>query len=313
MVIVSFGVLVVALYMLVAGSRYVLHSTRYFGDRFGLTSFGAGAIIVGTLTSLPDLVAAIAGQMQDASDIVVGIAVGANIADIFLIAAIIAILAKGVRVIERDLTFDIAWLVASTIALIVVLYDGSIVQSESFMLVVLFCIYLLATYALTNKPQKHEERNMVRGQSWYELTKLVLGFGLLIGGAHLAVKATLALSVAFGVATGVIGLFALALGTTLPELSVTLRAIREKESSLALGNVFGSNIFNALAVVGIPGLLGVVVPDAFTYTYGLLVLVGATTLFAFTIYSRGGLSRAEGMVYLIAYAMFIVLSAHVIA
>jgi len=313
MTAISIGVLCIGLYMLIVGSRYVLRGTQHFGNRFGLSSFGAGAIIIGSLTSLPDLVAAIAAQLQGASDIVVGIAVGANIADIFLIAAIVAVLAKGVRVIERDLTFDIAWLAASTAALIVVLYDGRLVQSESFMLVVLFCIYLLATYALTNKPSAREGNDAHRRKSRYEFVKLILGFGLLIGGAHLVVKATLALSAAFGVATGVIGLFALALGTTLPELSVTLRAIREKESSLALGNVFGSNIFNALAVVGMPGMLGVVVPDAFTYTYGLPVLVCATALFAYTIYSRGGLSRAEGMVYLIAYALFIVWSAHVIA
>lgn len=312
MTIVWFLVLIVSLGMLTKGADFVLDAAEKFGTRLGLTSFAAGAIILGSLTSLPDLVAAIAGQLQGASDIVAGTAVGANIADILLIAAIIAILSKGVQIHAKNITYDMAWLGTATAALVFVSFDRVIYMRESFLLLMLFCIYAFTTYAIAREKNASNTGSAVQKTTLRDGFRLLAGFVLLVAGAHFAVEATLELAVSFHIATGVIGLFAIALGTTLPEFFVTIRGVRNGQGSAALGNVFGSNVFNALVVVGIPGLLGPMAIDEITHSVGMFVMVLATGILIALLWRAHALSRTVGILFLCGYTVFTLIVAGMI-
>jgi len=305
-------VLLFSIGLLTKGADFVLDSAHKIGTWFGLSSFGAGAVIIGSLTSLPDLVAAFVAQLQGASDIVTGTAVGANIADILLIAAIISILARGVQIVSDDITFDVSWLLVATGALVVVMIDGVIKTGESFFLLTLFALYFLTTYAIGREKKKsgaHTEKVVLTRK---DLVLLGLGFSFLIVGAHLAVDAAINLAEIFNISTGIIGLFAIALGTTLPEFFVTIRSANGHRAPLAIGNIFGSNVFNALAVVGIPGLLGPIVSDSVTETLGVSVMVITTILFAWMVLVRKRITKTEGLLFLVGYLVFTLLAAGIL-
>jgi cation:H+ antiporter len=312
MALLWFLLLVASLAALAKGADLVLDGAHTIGTRMGLSSFGAGAIIIGTLTSLPDLMAAIAAQLKGASDVVAGIAIGANIADIFLIAALIAVITRGVKIYADDVHFDVGWLVVTTGALIFVAWDGMITGAESLFLLLFFALYWGVMYTITRENNRNNH-NHLSGNSFslHEILMLLVGFAFLIGGAHFAVEAAIRLSSAFAISTGIIGLFAIALGTTLPELFITLRSVRENalRAPLALGNIFGSNIFNALVVVGLPGLIGTIEIDPITGSVGLWTMLIATLVFAGAVLIRRRISFMEGILYLGAYVMFVIIVA----
>jgi len=306
------GALLVSFWILTKGADFVVDSAQKIGAHLGLTTFGAGAIIIGSLTSLPDLVAGLTAQIRGVSDIVTGTAVGANIADILLIVALIALISKGVQVVSDDLHFDLAWFVTATGALVWVMHDGVVRGVESFILLLMFGVYVLSTYAVARERLGHTP---VDGRTLFtkrDVFNLVLGFVFLVVGAQIAVDAAIALSGIFNIATGVVGLFALALGTTLPEFFVTIQSVRKNKASLALGNIFGSNVFNALVVVGLPGMLGAIHPDAVTASIGVWVMVASTAIFAGAVLIRKRISLFEGAFYLIAYLIFMLVVAGVI-
>ena len=267
-----FLLLIVSLAALAKGADLLLDGAHAAGSHLGLSAFGAGAIIIGTLTSIPDLIAGIVAQFKGASDVVVGIAIGANIADILLIAALVAVIARGVRIYADDVNFDTGWLLVATGALVFTAWDGIITGHESLFLLLIFALYWGVMYTVTraNNANNKNHHSQETGHlfSRREMLMLASGFALLIGGALFAVEAAIQLSEAFEISTGIIGLFAIALGTTLPELFITLQSVRQNalRAPLALGNIFGSNIFNALVVVGIPGLIGNIELDPITGT-----------------------------------------------
>ena len=134
---------------------------------------------------------------------------------------------------------------------------------------------------------------------------LILGIIGLAVGANYTIESVLKLSEIFKISTSFIAITAVAVGTSLPELVVSVRAAMKKKYELALGNVFGSNVFNVLLVVGVPALIRPLVVDELTFTIGLPFLIVATLLFVIS-----GISRRihiwEGLMYLLIYVVFIV-------
>jgi cation:H+ antiporter len=133
---------------------------------------------------------------------------------------------------------------------------------------------------------------------------LMIGIvGLAIGAKYL-IDSIVALSAILNIATGVIAITAVAFGTSLPELIVSVKAAMRRQSEIALGNIFGSNIFNVLAVVGLPGMFGTIYLDEKTLMIGLPVLAIATLLFIISGISRR-IHMQEGALFVLLYIMFV--------
>jgi cation:H+ antiporter len=126
--------------------------------------------------------------------------------------------------------------------------------------------------------------------------------GLVLGAKYL-IDALIAISAMLNIGTGVIAITAVAIGTSLPELLVSAKAALQKKSEVALGNIFGSNIFNALVVTGIPGLFGTLHLSNETYYIGVPMLVISTLLFIISGISRR-IHMWEGTFFLILYILF---------
>jgi cation:H+ antiporter len=253
------------------------------------------------------------------TDVAVANAIGSNIANTLLIVGFSAILAKKLVINKNLIDLDLPLLAIATALFLGAVIDGVVTFGEGIVLLIGYGIYmaytifykenvdseLLESVAVPKKSAKRKLVTAVRPRiGLKDLILLVLGIGGLIMGAKYLIDALVNLSSLLNVATGMIAITAVAVGTSLPELLVSAKAALRKQSEVALGNIFGSNIFNALAVVGVPALFHTLSVDAQTMVIGVPVLGVATGLFVIS-----GISKQihiwEGLLYVMVYVLFI--------
>lgn len=313
-------IFIASLALLVKGADWLLESAERIGLAMGLSSFVVGVVIVGLGTSFPEIVSAVAAVMKGVTEIVAANAIGSNIANILLVVGLSAIVGGRLSVTKDLIDLELPLLAGSTLLFAAVAFDGYISFGESALLVVLFFVYFAYTLFSSNTensqktlPSRGDRREEVAldGKkprkvifSWRDGFWLVLGITALSIGAKYLIDSVVELSSLLGIGVGVISLAAVALGTSLPELLVSVKAALANKSEVALGNIFGSNVFNILLVVGVPGLFARLSLDEPTLTLGLPVMLIATFIFVISGISRR-IHAFEGAMYLVIYIFFI--------
>lgn len=297
-------ILVASLIALVKSADWVVESSEKIGLALKISPFIVGVTIVAVGTSLPELVASIAAVLKESTEIVTANIAGSNIANILLIIGISSIAARFLVVKRSLIDLDAPLLAVSTIIFLFVALDQKIVFTEGLLLIAGFIIYLLYTVF------KREASSQMQPEKQPELSPkvfvfLVLGIIGLGVGANYSVESIIELSKKFEIAPSLITIIALALGTSLPELIVSAKAAASRKFEMAIGNVFGSSVFNLLLIGGIPSLITSLSVDQLTFKVAFPFLIAATFLFIIS-----GISRKihiwEGLLYLVLYILFLI-------
>jgi cation:H+ antiporter len=328
-------IFIVSLAALVKGADWFVGSAEKIGLALKLSPFIIGVTIVALGTSFPELASSLAAVFKDSTEIVVANVIGSNIANILLIVGLAAVATRSFLAVRRSLIdIDLPLLASVTVLFGFILYDGEneITRSEGILLLLAFLVYLLYTifqnrtksgkaFAGAQVPEElpTEEVSEVlpsrvdRRKAKKPLEKLdrkvffflILGAIFLTVGANFLIDSVIELSKSLQIGVSVIAIFAVALGTSLPELVVSVRAATQKKYEIALGNIFGSNVFNALIVIGIPSLIKPLVVDNITLEIGFPFMVIATVLLIISGITRR-ISVWEGLMFLLIYILFIV-------
>ena len=309
------AVFVISLFILTKGARLFIEHAEKIGLWIGLPSFVIGVLIVGVGTSLPELASAIAAILQDTTEIITANAIGSNITNILLVIGVLATIGGKLATTKDLVDIEIPLFAIATTLFIGIAFDGSITTIEALLLFLSFIIYLIYLLRddgreIKGKLVAEKEAEVLKRTSYVTpqklttITLLLVGLAGLLLGAHFLIQSVIEIAELVGIAIGVITLTAIALGTSLPELFVSLQALRDKKTDLAIGNIFGSNAFNILMAVGLPGLFGTLILDHTTLTVGLPVLAGASFIFLTTALSQT-IYRWEGLMLLVFYAFFI--------
>lgn len=300
----------------------MLRSAEKIGLAIGLSPFIVGVVIVGLGTSCPEIISSLVAVFKGVTEIVAANAIGSNIANILLVVGLSAVVGGRLAVTKSLIDLDLPLLAISTVLFLGIAWDRQIVFAESILLLVLFGIYLL--YTILHKdgeeesievlPTRADRRKHITGPKKEVVQKpkvtgkdylfLILGIVGLIIGAKYLIDSVVKLSELLSIGVGAISLAAVALGTSLPELLVSVKAAWQKKPEIALGNIFGSNVFNLLLIIGIPGLFKTLILDEQTFTLGIPVMVAATFLFIISGISRK-IHVYEGAMYLVVYVFFI--------
>ena len=303
-------VFIISLIGLIKGADLLLEKSEKIGRIIKLSPFVIGVIFVGLGTSLPELTSSLMAVFKGYTQIVPANVIGSNIANILLIVGIASIIAGRLIVTKNLIDLELPLLALSTMFFFGVVWDGKIVLAESLFLLAFFGIYF--SYIILHKDEKEEKKKIEEPQlkinkekiKGKDILLLVVGAILLFLGAKFLIDSVVSLATILGVAVGVITLVAVAVGTSLPELIVSVKAALQKKSEIALGNIFGSNAFNLLLVIGLPGLFATLYLDSQTITYGLPFLAAATFLFIISGISRT-IHLYEGAMFVIIYVFFI--------
>lgn len=324
MAIVWIIVFIISLAVLVKSAGWLLSGAERIGLAIGLSPFIVGVTIVGLGTSLPELISSFIAVFEGVPEIVVANAVGSNIANILLVVGLSTVIGRRLVVTKNLIDLDLPLLAIGTTLMIGVAWDREVTFLESVILLITYGVYFAYTILHRDDVKTEEDTELavfIKKNSAYiskvskkiaEIPKIALrDFGLLAAGAiglflgaKYLVESVINLSDMFNIGAGVIAITAIAIGTSLPELIVSIRAAVQRKSEIALGNIFGSNLFNMLVVIGLPGLFTTLPLDEKTFSIGLPVMAAATLLFVVSGISRR-IHMWEGAFYLILYVFFI--------
>jgi len=299
------GALIISLALLVKSSGWFINAAEKVGLHFGLPSFVVGITIASVGTSLPELLTAVIGVFSS-PDIVTGTAIGSNISNILLIVGLSAVFANHLRLTWELIHVDLPMLVGSAFLLYFTAMDGMITMFEALIFLATYLVYIEYTISIQRKNVERQDREGKQRPPLEKktiLTLLASMFFLYIG-ANYTVESVVSLSQLLGIGVEVIALSAVAIGTSLPELTVSIMAARKANFELAVGNVFGSNIFNTFVVIGIPALLVPLAVPASIIALALPFMV-VITLLAFFITQDKDVTRWEGALLILLYVFFI--------
>ena len=292
-------VFIVSLAILIFASDWFIGAAEKIGLSFGISPFVIGVTIVAFGTSLPELAASIAGVLQGESSVVIGNVIGSNITNILLVLGLTAIIGKSIKMDFDVMQTDMPLLFASAFMLYFMLLDLNISIVEALILLLALVIFL----ANSVKNSETSEEDQVKAKP-IEYLKLILGGVFIYLGAKYTLSAMIDISESLGVSPYVLGVTAVALGTSLPEVVVSIAAARRNQHAIAVGNVLGSNIFNTFAVVGIPSLIDRIEIPQSTLDFSAPFMVAMTVMFGMVCISKK-ISKWEGMILVLFYVFFI--------
>ena len=305
---VNILLLLVGLGLVVLGADWLVNGASSIARRAGISEFVIGLTIVGFGTSCPELVVSLTGAIEGNSDISVGNVVGSNIFNVLFILGLTAMVLP-VGMTDKNRRIDIPITIGVTILLVILGITGSmsgpvISRWEGVLMLLVFSAYLFYCFKSDSKDEFSETQ-----QATLSITKSIAltltGLAGLIFGGDLFVDSATALARQIGVSDKFIAVTILAGGTSLPELATSLVAAIKGKEQLALGNILGSNVFNAMMILG---LSSVITPLSFASMtiVDIITLVLSAVLLLIWAYTgrKNRIDRREGAAMLLCYVAY---------
>ena len=271
---------------------------------FGMPSFIVGVTIVALGTSLPELLSSIYAVSAGSSEIVIGNVLGSNISNVFLVLGISAILAGRMETVYNLVHVDLPFLAGSAALLAVTTWDGRFTLPEAFLCLAALVVYMLYAVATASEEGDADDDEPARTLDRNTILILLGSVVLLYFGARYTVESLINISSLANIGTEIIAASAVAFGTSLPELAVSVTASRQGNKSMVIGNVLGSNIFNALGVMAIPRLFGPLALPTDMLDFALPMMVLATLLYLLITQDKQ-ITKWEGWLLILFYVLFI--------
>lgn len=270
-----------------------------------------GLTIVSIGTSAPEILVSVVASLQGNGGLAIGNAIGSNIINIALILGVTALIVP-LNVHSSIVRRELPVLIGVMLLGLLLLLDGSLGRFDGIVLLSGMALMLLwmTRIGIKEKSSHDPIGEEFAGEIQTNLSMSRAGFWIVVGGlcllgsSKLLVWGAVAIAHAMGISDLVIGLTIVALGTSLPELAASVMSALKNEHDIAIGNVIGSNIFNLLAVLGLPGLINPGPFDASVLTRDYPVMLGLTVLLFIMAYGfrgPGRINRLEGALLVFAF------------
>ena len=303
--------------MLYFGSDWLVDGAKKLALRLGISPFVIGLTVLAFGSSSPECITSIVSTSTP--DIIIGNVIGSNIANIGLCIGLAALLNPMVAK-YASMRFEIITMVFSAILITIMGIRGFIGPIEGIILMILLITFILAVYFMKRDDKASQESytSEIDNDIDRSTKKLVLWIGMCIVGlvlpyfgARFFIDGATDLAETLGVSKLMIGLIVVAIGTSLPELCISLMASFKGENELAVSNIVGSNIFNAFFVLGIgASLVNVPVSDPTLY-FHMPIMIGLSVLMFLMVWRSNKITKVYGAILLTIYIAYIVTMAFV--
>jgi cation:H+ antiporter len=305
--------ILLGLVLLVVGSQGLVRGAVGLARRLGISSLLIGLTVVAFGTSTPEVAVSVESAVLGQGGVALGNVIGSNVFNILVILGLSAVMTPLV-VSSQLVRFDVPLMVLATLAPLLMGLDGNLDRRDGLILLFGLLLYLALLVVLARRQQASAAASVsapdevaVHRDSWPLSTAFALGgLAMLSVGADQLVQGSVALALRLGVAEVVVGLTIVAVGTSLPELATSVAASLRRERDLAVGNAIGSNVFNALGVLGAGAAVsgGIPVPSGM-YALDFPVML-AVALICLPVFLTGStITRGEGSVFLLYYAAYV--------
>lgn len=302
--------------LLVSGADLLVKGSSSIAKKFHIPEMLIGLTIVAIGTSAPELIITITSAGKNASDLILGNAIGSNLCNLLLILGLMAVL-RPVEIGKEAKKIHIPILFFSTLILFIMqisIFGGAVSvldRIDGIILIILFILYfsypILAEIKDIKKAYKENKNNQINNsKTILSIIFVIIGIVLLKYGGDFVVDYSIEIARRINISERVIGLTIVAIGTALPELVTSIFAVIKKDTDLAVGNIVGSCIFNTFLILGIGAIM---TPLKFSteFNQNLIILLISTFLiwlFNF-VGKKNTITRAKGSILLLIFAMYI--------
>jgi cation:H+ antiporter len=304
--ITDFIFVLAGLALLYFGGETLITGSLRIAHRFKISPFVIGATVMGFGTSSPELAVSVLASFQGAAEVAVGNVIGSNIANVGLVLGLTALIVP-LTIDQRRFKSEAPPLLIASFLILFLAWDFSLSRWEGLLLLAGLLIFIWKILKNDESPdfELGEERSLFAGKGMgYQIGLILGGLALLVLGAECMVHGAVHIAREMGISEWLIGISIVALGTSLPEIVSSLLSARRGHGEMALGNIFGSNIFNIFMVLGASAFLQplniqeAIHPD-------LLITTGLTCLLLILIRLEHQLSKHDGIILLLCYFSYI--------
>ena len=300
-------IFIVSMGVLIYGADVIVEQSEKIALRFNINEFIIGATLVALGTSLPEMAASIAASLEGKAHIAVANVIGSNILNITLVLGVVFIISKSFNTGRDFFAKDSAWMLFPVLIFILISLDNVISRFDAILLLVLMGAYLLFLLKETQNMDTLEIDTELKDDTFVwksTLLFLLLGFVFVVGGANFAIDSASNIAKSFGVSEWIIGVMMIALGTSLPELVVSVSAALKGKVEMSIGNIVGSNMANTTIVLSAAAFTN---PLHFTlsdYIFDVTTMLVATLMLVF-ITANKLYNKSAGIALLVVLGLFI--------
>ncbi len=309
----ALGAIVSGIILLVKGGDWTIDSAIYVARKWGVSPLVVGFTIIAFGTSLPELIVSIFAHTGGHTGIAIGNVLGSNIANVLMVIGITSIFVT-LHSTERGIIRDLVVMMGASIALAFLLVQGTISSVVGTMMFASLLAYIFYQYKTSSAkdaqvfldeedeglPFNLKYEFMVYGALIFGLAAIALGSEFLVQGAQVSARM-------LGVPEAVIALSIIAFGTSLPELTTSIIASRKGHSSLVLGNIIGSNVFNILMIIGITTMIKPIASGSFApqlAQFDVWLMLAVSLIFTLLLVFYKKINRNIGIAFVAAYVMY---------
>ncbi|WP_435247861.1 calcium/sodium antiporter [Vibrio sp. nBUS_14] len=304
--------LIIGLGLLVWSADKLVYGAAALARNFGISPLVIGMTILAMGSSAPEMMVSATAALDGKTDTAVGNVLGSNIANIALILGITALI-KPLSISSGVIRRELPLMIGVTLLAGALLWDNHLGFYEGVLLFVLFAAFLFAMLQISRSEKKNgdafleeQESEVPEGVSNPKAAMwVVVGLIILPLSANMLVDNAVVIAKFFGMSDLVIGLTIIAVGTSLPELAASLAGVMKGEDDMAVGNIIGSNVFNILAVMGIPGILNPSILSEFAIGRDFWVMLGVSLLLVVMALGKSrSVNRIEGGVLIVTFVAY---------
>ena len=304
---IDFIVFIAAMSALIYGADFIIKESEKIALHFDIPHFVIGATLIAFGTSLPEMAASMTASYAGKSDMAVANVVGSVIFNITMVLGIVFFITKPIKEERNLFARDSAWVIVPVIIFFIMVQDGYIGRFDGILYLMLMASYLFFLFSDSKETLEGEiDDEFEKERFGWGKTLILLGVGfvLTIGGANFVVESGTNIARTFNVSEWIIGLFLISLGTSLPELIVSVVAVKKGNLEMSIGNIIGSNVANFSMVLGTSSLIHPLSVDLAATRFDMFSMIIASVVLLFILANK--LYNKAGAVFLlIILALFI--------
>jgi len=301
----DFVIFIIAMSALIYGADFIIRESERIALHFNISHFVIGATLIAFGTSLPEMAASMMASSQNKSDMAVANVVGSVIFNITLVLGVVFFISKTMHPKRNLFALDSAWVVVPLVLFFIMVQDGNIGRIDCVLYLILMVSYIVCLFSSSKDDLVDEiDDQLTKDFNWPKTIGLLsVGFILTIGGASFVIESGTNIARIFGVSEWLIGIFLISLGTSLPELVVSLVAVKKGNAEMSIGNIIGSNVANFSMVLGAASLVHPLTVDLVSTKFDMLIMIAASLTLLFILANKL-YNKAGGIFLLILLALF---------
>lgn len=312
-----FAAIIVSALVLIKATHYCLSALRTIIQASGFSEYGFASFLLAFATSIPELSVSITASLHGQGLLALGNVVGSNIANISLILGGAALIAGSLKATDEFIREDVFYVFLAGATPFMLLLDNTLSRSDGLFLIAVYIIYNLTIM----RSNRHElaKRELDRTSRWHRLwvkisdphlnyatLKLIISLIVILAASEGVVRASTGLAELISIPTIVMGMIVIGIGTSLPELTFEIIAIRKKEIEMAFGNILGSVVTNSTLILGVAAIMHPITLSAspIAHWFSSLIFIVIFALFWMLVWSKHRLERWEGALLVAVYTLF---------